>query len=38
VTGRYDYHDSGGGTGHAVQVVGMFDLPENRPAAAVKVR
>jgi hypothetical protein len=30
VTGKYDYANSGGGTGHAIQVVGMFDLPENR--------
>jgi len=30
VTGKYDYPNSGGGTGHAVQMVGMFDLPENR--------
>jgi hypothetical protein len=30
VTGKYDYSNSGGGTGHAVQIVGMFDLPQNR--------
>lgn len=30
VTGTYDYHNSGGGTGHAVSLVGVFDLPENR--------
>ncbi len=30
VTGRYDYSNSGGGTGHAIDVVGMFDLPANR--------
>jgi hypothetical protein len=30
VTGNYDYSNSGGGTGHAVSIVGMFDLPENR--------
>lgn len=24
------YENSGGGTTHAVQVVGIFDLPENR--------
>jgi hypothetical protein len=29
VIGTYDYSNSGGGTGHAVQLVGMFDLPEN---------
>lgn len=32
VTGRYDYKNSGGGTGHAVDVVGVFDLPENKTA------
>lgn len=30
VTGLYDYSNSGGGVTHAVEVVGMFDLPENR--------
>lgn len=30
VTGKYDYHNSAGGTGHAIELVGMFDLPENR--------
>jgi hypothetical protein len=30
VVGTYDYPNSGGGTGHAVAIVGMFDLPENR--------
>ena len=30
VTGKYDYANSGGGVGHAIAVVGMFDLPENR--------
>jgi hypothetical protein len=29
VTGLYDYPNSGGGTGHAIKQVGMFDLPEN---------
>jgi hypothetical protein len=29
VTGKYDYANSGGGTGHAIDVVGMFKLPEN---------
>jgi len=33
VVGTYDYPNSGGGTGHAVAVVGMFDLPENRRSA-----
>jgi hypothetical protein len=32
VTGNYDFSNSVGGTGHAVTVVGMFDLPENRAA------
>ena len=31
VTGLYDYSNSGGGTGHAVDMVGMFDLTENHP-------
>jgi len=30
---KFDYSNSGGGTGHAVSIVGMFDLPENRSAA-----
>lgn len=30
VTGLYDYGNSGGGTGHAVEIVGMFDLPANK--------
>jgi hypothetical protein len=30
VTGKYDYSNSGGGTGHAIKLVGMFDLPENK--------
>lgn len=30
VTGKYDYSNSGGGTGHAIKVVGMFDLPANK--------
>lgn len=30
VTGTYDYANSGGGKGHAISVVGMFDLPANR--------
>lgn len=33
VIGTYDYSNSGGGTGHAVSLVGMFDLPDNRQAA-----
>ena len=30
VTGRFDYSNSGGGVGHAISVVGLFDLPQNR--------
>jgi hypothetical protein len=30
VTGTFDYSNSGGGVGHAVTTVGMFDLPANR--------
>jgi hypothetical protein len=30
VTGTYSYGNSAGGTTHAVNVVGMFDLPENK--------
>jgi hypothetical protein len=29
-TGRYTYANAGGGTTHAIQMVGMFDLPANR--------
>lgn len=29
VTGKYSYSNSGGGSSHAVQLVGMFKLPEN---------
>lgn len=32
VTGRYSYSNSGGGSSHAVQMVGMFKLPENTAA------
>jgi hypothetical protein len=28
-TGKYSYSNSGGGTSHAVQMVGMFRVPEN---------
>ena len=28
--GVYEYPNSGGGTGHAIETVGVFDLPENR--------
>ena len=30
VVGTYDYANSGGGQGHAVAIVGMFDLPQNK--------
>lgn len=30
VTGKYDYENSAGGVGHAIDMVGIFDLPENR--------
>ena len=30
VTGKFDYANSGGGTSHAIELVGMFDLPENK--------
>lgn len=33
VTGLYDYSNSGGGTSHAIELVGMFDLPKNRESA-----
>ncbi|MGZ6092450.1 MAG: hypothetical protein ACXWUG_10545 [Polyangiales bacterium] len=31
VMGNYSYANSGGGTSHGVDLVGMFDLPENKP-------
>jgi hypothetical protein len=34
VTGTYDYSNSVGGTGHAVELVGHFLLPENRASPA----
>lgn len=33
VVGKHDYSNSAGGTGHAIQVVGMWDLPQNKPDA-----
>lgn len=30
ITGQYDYNNSAGGTAHAVDMVRMFDLPENK--------
>jgi hypothetical protein len=38
VTGRFSYSNAGGGTSHAVQLVGVFDIPANRapPPVAVK--
>lgn len=38
VVDRYDYENSAGGTGHAIEIVGMFDLPENRAAPLPVVR
>ena len=32
IIGTYSYPNSGGGTTHTVNVVGMFDLPENNPS------
>ncbi len=29
-TGKFDYSNSAGGTGHAIKVVGMFELPQNQ--------
>jgi len=34
VTGTYDYQNSGGGAGHAVDIVGMFAISQNRQVAA----
>jgi hypothetical protein len=34
VTGVLSYENSGGGTTHSVQVVGMFDLPKNKTGYA----
>lgn len=36
VTGQQHYLNSAGGVAHAVQLVGLFDLPENKPAEAKK--
>ena len=33
VTGEYDYTNSRGGTGHSVELVGLFDIAENRDNA-----
>lgn len=30
ITGLYDYENSGGGVSHALDIVGLFDLPENK--------
>lgn len=32
VTGKHQYSNSGGGTGHTIKLVGMFDLPANTKA------
>lgn len=37
VTGKYSYDNSGGGTSHAIALVGMFDLPENRRTARARI-
>jgi hypothetical protein len=36
VTSMFHYSNSGGGTGHTVELVGMFDLPGNRPSEPPK--
>ncbi len=33
ITGKNDYSNSAGGAAHAVHLVGMFDLPENKKAS-----
>jgi len=38
VTGLFDFANSGGGTTHAVTVVGMFDLPENKAQQAPRAQ
>jgi hypothetical protein len=38
VVGTFDYPNSAGGVGHAVALVGMFDLPENRLGPAERKR
>ena len=35
VIGTYDYPNSAGGAGHAVALVGMFDLPANKTEPSV---
>ena len=35
VTGLYDYNNSSGGAGHAVEAVGYFQLPENKRSPAI---
>ncbi|HJN77236.1 MAG TPA: hypothetical protein QGF58_25145 [Myxococcota bacterium] len=30
VTGKYSYANSGGGTSHAVSIIGMYELPSNK--------
>ena len=36
VIGKMDYANSAGGVAHAIQLVGMFDLPENTGKPATK--
>lgn len=38
ITGKFDYSNSAGGVGHSVQLVGMFDLPDNRGVTVVRER
>jgi hypothetical protein len=36
VVGQYDYSNTGGGQTKSVMLVGMFDLPQNKPPAPTK--
>ena len=36
IIGREDYENSNGGVSHAVALVGMFDIPENKTSAGLK--
>jgi hypothetical protein len=38
VTGRFSFSNAMGGTTHTAELVGMFDIPANRPAARVAVK
>jgi hypothetical protein len=37
VAGRYSYDNAAGGSTHAVAVVGLFDLPENKDRVLPKL-